>query len=454
MKKFRSYQPEQLLLLPQSIDDWLPEDHLARFINDLIEQLDLSQIIDSYNYDKGGQPPYHPLMMTKLVVYSYCVGVLSSRRIEKATWEQVPFRVLAANQHPDHHTISQFRKRHLKALAGLFQQVLVVARENGLLKLAHVSVDGTKLAANASIYQTVSYEQLLKKEENLSKHVDELREQVQAMLEKANQIDAEEDALYGKERGDELPKALRTKEGRLAKIKESLKAMKEAGMDVAASQQKTDQEPKSNDADKPSSKTKKEKRKRGSGGAKVVRNMTDPDSHIMRCAGGNWIQGYNAQAVVDEEAQVIVAAALTTCTNDMQQLEPMLEKTKLMTGRMPDTVTADAGYFNDTQIKSRKLKDVNLLIPAPNRPPMKSENKVGKRMFPASDTMREKLSKDENKKLYRRRKAIIEPVFGQIKGVRHFRQFTFRGLLEAELEWNLVCMTHNMMKIYRSKHVW
>jgi hypothetical protein len=273
-------------------------------------------------------------------------------------------------------------------------------------------------------------------------------------LEKANQIDAEEDALYGKERGDELPKALRTKEGRLAKIKESLKAMKEAGMDVAASQQKTDQEPKSNDADKPLSKTKKEKRKRGSGGAKVVRNVTDPDSHIMRCAGGNWIQGYNAQAVVDEVAQVIVAAALTTCTNDMQQLEPMLEKTKLMTGRMPDTVTADAGYFNDKQIKSRKLKDVNLLIPAPNRPPMKSKNKRGKRMFPASDTMREKLSKDENKKLYRRRKAIIEPVFGQIKGVRQFRQFTFRGLQEAELEWNLVCMTHNMMKIYRSKHVW
>ncbi len=456
MKKFRTYQPEQLLLLPQSIDEWLPENHLARFVSDLVDQLDLSEIIDSYDFEKGGQPPYHPLMMTKLLLYAYCTGTMSSRRIERATWEHVPYRVLATNQHPDHHTIGSFRKRHLKALSGLFRQVLGVAQQAGLVKLAHVSVDGTKLAANASIYNTVSYEQLSKREEKLKKHVDELRKRVQEIFEEAERVDAEEDAMYGEARGDELPAILSTKESRLAKIRESLAAMKAAGMDQVPVDE-------AGDANKPEaeeqgknpqiSKAKEKKRKKGSGGAKSVRNMTDPDSHIMRCAGGNWIQGYNAQAVVDEEAQIIVAAAVTSQSNDIQQLEPMLEKTKAMTGRMPDTATADTGYFNSAQLKSRKLKDVNLLVPPPNIPPMKSENKRGKRMFPASDTMRAKLEKDENKKLYRRRKAIIEPVFGQIKE-RQFRKFTFRGIHDAEFEWNLVCMTHNMLKLYRAKHVW
>lgn len=456
MKKFRTYQPEQLLLLPQSIDEWLPENHLARFVSDLVDQLDLSEIIDSYDYEKGGQPPYHPLMMTKLLLYGYCTGTMSSRRIERATWEHVPYRVLATNQHPDHHTIGSFRKRHLKALSGLFRQVLGVAQEAGLVKLAHVSVDGTKLAANASIYNTVSYEQLSKREERLKKHVDELQKRVQDIFEEAERVDAEEDAMYGEARGDELPAILSTKESRLAKIRESLAAMKAAGMDKVAVDEAGDaNKPKAEEQGKNQqiSKAKEKKRKKGSGGAKSVRNMTDPDSRIMRCAGGNWIQGYNAQAVVDEEAQIIVAAAVTSQSNDIQQLEPMLEKTKAMTGKMPDTATADTGYFNSAQLKSLKLKDVNLLVPPPNIPPMKSKNKRGKRMFPASDAMRAKLEKDENKKLYRRRKAIIEPVFGQIKE-RQFRKFTFRGIHDAEFEWNLVCMTHNMLKLYRAKHVW
>lgn len=457
MKKFRPYQPEQLFLLPESIDDWLPEDHLARFVDELIDQLDLDEIVDSYDYERGGQPPYHPLMMTKLLVYGYCVGTLSSRQLEKATWEQVPFRFISANQHPDHHTIAHFRKRHLKALGGLFQQVLKIATEHGLVKLAHVSVDGTKLGANASIYETVSYEQLKKREESLAKHVDELRKQVEAILAKAEEIDAKEDALYGKKKGTELPEGLQTKEGRLKKFRESLDAMKKDGLDKPVQQEQEAKSVKAEQAKTESSAASgaaKRKRKRGSGGAKAVRNLTDPDSRIMRCAGGNWIQGYNVQAVVDAEAQIIVAAGVTSEVNDMTQLEPMLEKTKALTGRMPDTATADAGYFNSKHIKSQKLKGINLLVSVPNRPPAKSKNKRGKRMFPATDAMRKKFEDEENKKLYRKRKAIIEPVFGQIKGVRQFRKFTFRGLPESELEWSLVCMTHNMMKIYRSKHVW
>jgi transposase len=433
---FRNYQPEQRLLLPPSMQDWVPEGHLALFVSDLVDTLDLGEIYRRYDGSKGGQPAYHPLMMVKLLLYGYCEGIFSSRQIEKATWEHIAFRLLSADQHPDHDTIANFRKLHLKALSGLFVQVLKIAQKAGLVKLGHVSVDGTKINANAARLKTLSEEQMTKQEKRLKKQIDDLKQQAEALLEAAEKVDADEDQKYGKgKRGDELPKELVKRETRLKKIIECKEAL----------------EAESKDPDKQPQEctitTKEEESGSQTTQKTVVRNTTDPDSRIMRSSGGNWSQSYNAQAVVDSQAQIIVASAVVNACNDRGQLLPMLAKTMNNAGALPECTSADCGYFRVKDISHKLLRRMNVLVPPQLKQFAKSFR--GKHAFPISNTMRERLEVPENKELYRKRKTIVEPVFGQIKSARGFRQFSFRGIDPVSMEWDLICLTHNMLKLYR-----
>lgn len=460
MKTFRPYAPEQIFLLPPSLAEWLPEGHLASFISDVVDQLDLQEIFSSYqNGDDRGQPPYHPGMMLKLLTYGYCTGKPSSRKIEKATWEEVSYRVLSANQHPDHDSISEFRKRHLPVLPGLFLQVLKLCQAAGLIKLGHVALDGTKVKANASKHKAMSYDRMGKAEIQLEKEIADL-------LREAERVDKDEDAKYGKgKRGDELPKDLQRRESRLAKIR-AAKAMLEAEAKAAAEIKVKEVE------DKLAKREEEEERtgKKSSGKplvapnpesaipeAKAQKNFTDPESRIMKDgASKGFEQAYNAQIVVDSTAQIIVAEGVTQESNDKKQLLPMMIKVEENMGSLPENTLADAGYFSEANVTATSLENTHLYIP-PDR------QKHGDKSFSAqeeelkemaglsiADQMRHKLRTKSGYEVYRFRKAIVEPVFGQIKEVRGFRRFSMRGMEKVKAEWTLVCLTHNLLKLFRS----
>jgi len=328
-KTFRPYEPDQIFLMPASMQDWLPGGHLAYFISDVVDHIDLSVIMERYTGEERGYPPYHPQMMVKVLLYAYCIGVVSSRKIEKRLCEDIAFRVLAANNTPDFRTISDFRKDHLKALAGLFLQVLKLCQKAGLVKLGHVALDGTKVKANASKHKAMSYKRMKEEEARLEIEIKE-------MLQKAEVVDEEEDQRYGKDRrGDELPKELAFRESRLKKIREARKALEE----------ETKRE-----AEATASENKKYT---GVPDDKAQRNFTDPESHIMPAPGGkHFIQAYNAQAAVDSANQVIVAAEITNNPTDRKQAEPMMEVVKVNMGRLPRQMSADAGYFSSDTVKN------------------------------------------------------------------------------------------------------
>jgi len=458
MKTFKPYTPDQLLLLPPALQDWLPEGHLALFISDVVDHaLDLTPILVTYETGDGrGQPPYHPALMVKLLVYAYCTGTPSSRRIEKATYEEVPYRVLAANQHPDHDSIAAFRQQHLQALAGLFTDVLALCRAAGLVQLGHVALDGTKVLANASKHKAMSYGRMGEAERKLE-------EEVAALLAQAQQVDAAEDARYGKgRRGDELPAALARRESRLARIREAKAALEaeakaqaiaaaEAAQAKLAERQRqaetTGRKPKGRPPRVPDP-------AQATPAPKAQRNFTDPDSRIMQDgATKSFVQAYNAQAAVDGHAQIIVAADVTQDANDKQQLVPMLSQVAATCGQPPTAASADAGYFSDTSVTDKTLQGIDLYVP-PDR------QKHGERAPAASDPpppdaaaitqMRAKLQTVAGQAIYALRKAIVEPVFGQIKGTRGFRRFSFRGLRKVQAEWQVICLTHNLLKLFRA----
>jgi transposase len=455
-KIFKDCNRDQMYLMPPSLNEWLPEGHLAYFIIDVVERFDLSEIYGSYGGDGRGQPPYDPSMMTALLLYAYCVGTPSSRRIERAACEDVAFRVIAANQRPDHDSICEFRKRHLKALAGLFVQVLRLCREAGLVKLGHVALDGTKVRANASKHKAMSYGRMKQKE-------DELERQVREMLELAERVDAEEDAKYGKGvRGDELPSELRRKESRLKKIQEAMEALEKQAR-VEAEAQAEEARKKIEEREKKAKEGGKKPRGRipkvpdpseAKPADKAQRNFTDPDSRIMQDGSTkSFEQCYNAQAAVDEEHQVIVAAAVTQAPNDKEQLEPMVKKMRKNLGRqLPKKLTADAGYYSEDNVKFLDNKKVDgyvavdrmkhgeVLPPVRGGPPDKMSVK---------ERMRRKLLTKRGRTAYAKRKGVVEPVFGQIKGARGLRQFLLRGFEKVSAEWNLWCLTHNLLKIHR-----
>jgi transposase len=456
MKEYKPYNPDQPYLLPPSMRDWLPERHLALFVLDVARTLDLSPIYAVYEQGDGrGQPPYHPLMMVTLLLYAYCTGKPSSRKIETATWEDVAYRVIAGDQHPDHDSIAAFRQRHLAALAGLFVQVLRLCERAGLVKLGHVALDGTKVKANASKHKAMSYGRMAEAEQRLE-------EEVRKLLEEAAQVDAEEDAKYGQgKRGDELPEELRRRESRLKKIREA-KAALEAEARAKAEAAAAEARGKLAERERQETETGKKVGGRkptvphpeqAQPEPKAQKNFTDPESRIMKDgATKEFIQGYNAQAAVDEESQVIVAAAVTLETNDKKQLAPMVEKVEENTGRKPEKLSADAGYFSEDNVTAEQVADVDLYVP-PDR------QKHGEEPQPKADAasaktaagrMRQKLKTPEGHAVYKMRKAIVEPVFGQIKEVRGFRRFSFRGLKKVAGEWDLICLTHNLLKVFRS----
>ena len=440
-KTFKSCDRKQMLLLPPSLLDWLPEGHLAHFISDTVEQLDLSKIFESYKGNGRGQPPYDPAMMTALLFYAYCTGVPSSRQIEKKTYEDVAFRVIAANRHPDHDSICEFRKRHLKALAGLFVQALRLCQKAGLVKLGHIALDGTKIKANASKHKAMSYGNMKKKKEELEKEVGEL-------LENAEAVDKEEDKKYGKaKKGWDLPDELKRRETRIEKIKAAMSALEEEARQEATEKQKLKEDQENGTAS--------QSHPEATPPDKAQRNFTDPDSRIMKVSGAkSFEQCYNGQAVVDDSFQVIVAAGLSQKANDVEEVEPMLDILEQNLGKIPrnTAITTDAGYFSETNVMlfedalldpfmaTKKMKHGEVLPRVRGRIPNDMTVK---------DRMRRKLSTIKGQLIYSRRKSTVEPVFGQIKQVRGLRQFLLRGYENVCAEWQIWCLTHNLLKMYR-----
>lgn len=457
MRKFRPYEPNQAYLLPPTLREWLPRKHLALFVSDVVDELDLIEIYRSYESEDGrGQPPYHPAMLVKLLVYGYCVGVLSSRKIEKATETDIAFRVLAANSHPDHDTIAAFRQRHLKALAELFIQILKLCQKAGLVKLGNVAVDGSKVLANASKHKAMSYDRMEQAER-------QLEAEITALLTQAQTIDEAEDKEFGRgHRGDELPAELERREERLKKLR-AAKAELEAEAKAKAEEEALAAQEKLAEREK-----KEQETGRKMGGRppqvkdpeqavpdpKAQRNFTDPESRIMKDgATKGFVQAFNVQAAVDGFAQIIVATGVTQESNDKKQLVPLLLKTEENTGSLPVAGTADTGYFSTKAVTDERLVGVDLYV-ATNRQ-KHGENPpevAGPAPEEASviEQMRHKLRTPEGKAIYKRRKAIVEPVFGQIKEGRGFRRFSLRGLVKATAEWDIVCMTHNLLKLFRS----
>lgn len=444
-KTFRPFEPKQKFLLPPSPEDWLPEGHLAYFVQDVVGELNLEALFKHYEREARGAPPHHPQMMVGLLLYAYCVGVASSRKIERKTYEDVAFRVLAAGQHPDHTRVSEFRRIHSGVLAGLFKQVLQLCIEAGLVKLGHVSLDGTKLKANASKRKAMSYARMKEREAELAKKVAEL-------LAAAEAADAEEDAKYGKgKRGDELPKELQRAESRLAKIREA-KAALEAEAQAAREKEQKDKDdpPSGTSAELPSHQV--PHKADGTPTDKAQRNFTDPESRIQK-TGEGFIQGYNAQAVVDEAAQVIVAHALTNQSPDAQHLRPLAEQVEENCGGRPKKLSADNGYFSEANAQALEALDIDGYL-ATGRQKHGEVPKPPRGRPPAGLTRKERMARNLRTKRgrteYAKRKRIVEPVFGQIKAARGLRQLMRRGVAAAQDEWSLICTTHNLLKLYRA----
>lgn len=470
-KTYRPYNPDQPFLLPPSLREWLPEDHLALFLLDVVKQLDLSSIFAHYERELRGYPPHHPRMMVTLLLYAYCVGVPSSRKIERRTHEDIAFRVLSANTHPDHKSISEFRRIHLSSLTTLFVQVLKLCQKAGLVKLGHVALDGTKMKANASKHKAMSFERMQKDEAAL-------QDKVQALLAAAESTDAAEDAQHGKDRrGDELPEDLRRAQDRLARI-QALKAELEAEAKMQAEaarvaatedaqvdatvaemknieaahasvEERHDDEPPPSPPSPgalPSHQVPTDKR--GAPTPKAQRNFTDADSRIMKTSQG-FVQGYNAQIAVDEASQIIVAQGVSNQPPDCEHLVPMLDRVVDNCGAPPRRVSADNGYLSEDNVVRGASRGIDLYI-APRR--LKHHNAAAVAAPDGNDDsvkarMKAKLATDEGRAIYARRKVIVEPVFGQLKN-RGFRQFLLRGLDQVRGEWSLIALSHNLLKLH------
>jgi transposase len=441
-KEYRPYAPDQLLLLPPSLRDWLPEGHLAYFISDLVEGFDLSAIEATYEDELRGGPPYHPAMMVKVVLYAYSQGVYASRRIARRLHEDVAFRVLAAGNAPDFRTISDFRKRHLDALQELFAQVLALALKAGLVKLGHVALDGTKIRANASKHKAMSYRRMGEEEARLAA-------EVAAMLRRAEEADAADDARYGADvSGDELPEELRRREDRLRKIREA-KAALEAEARQRAERIRAERDAQGPRRGRPPNPPRETPRDRDQC------NFTDPDSHIMKMADGSFAQAYNAQLVVDRAHQIIVATTLTAEAPDSPHLPEMVKAIRTNVGRATRRLTADAGYHSEANLATLTAARIDALIPPDKLKhtqliPAAPRGRIPKQLS-TRDRMRRKLQTKAGRAVYRMHKAIVEPVVGQIKAARGFQRFLLRGLRKVRGEWTLVATVHNLCKLFQAE---
>lgn len=437
-KHFRPWKIDEAQLLPPSVQDYVPKEHLSRLIVMLVrEHLDLSDIAGSYRSGLG-QPPFEPRLMTALLLHGYASGIYSSRRIGKAAVERADFMMIVAGDPPDFRTISEFRKRHLAALAALFVQVLKLAEKAGLVKLGHVALDGSKIKANASKHKAMSYERMKKREA-------QLRAEVERWLKAAEAADAEEDKLYGDKRGDEMPDWVADKQKRLAKIAQA-KAELEAEAKAAAEEEERRraeaEEKRLAQGRKKNGRTPAPPKREPDG--KAQRNFTDPESRILKTKDG-YIQGYNAQAAVDAKAQIIVAHSLTHSMSDQDQLVPLLDAIEERLGRRPKEASADAGYCSEANLAALAERAVSGYI-ATGR--AKHPGDAKRRITgPLTNAMRDKLKRAGWRSRYRLRKQVVEPVFGQIKQARGFRQFLLRGIEKVRAEWALICTAHNLTKL-------
>ena len=441
-KDFRVWKIDEAQLLPPSVQDYVPKDHVSRLIVSLVrESLNLSEITGRYTSGLG-QPPFDPRMMTALLLHGYASGLYSSRRMAKAARERADFMMIVAGDPPDFRTVSEFRKRHLKALAGLFVQVLKLAEKAGLVKLGHVALDGTKIKANASKHKAMSYQRMKKRETELEAEVDR-------WLKAAEAADAEEDKLHGSKRGDEMPDWVADKEKRLAKIREA-KAELEAEAKAAAAE-----EEERHRAAAEKRRLAEGRKKNGRTPAppsaepdgKAQRNFTDPDSRILKTKDG-YIQGYNAQAAVDAKAQIIVAHGLTASMSDHGQLVGLIDGIKANLGAKPKEASADSGYLSEANLQALADRRISAYVATGKaKHPAEIKRKVG---GPLTQAMRTKLKRAAWRSRYRLRKQIVEPVFGQIKQARGFRQFLLRGIEKVKAEWAMICTAHNLTKLARA----
>jgi transposase len=477
-KSYRSWTPDQTFLFPPSPKDWLPDGHLVYFVLDLVEVLDLGEIEQAIQgKDPRGERPYNPAMMTALLIYAYSTGVFSSREIARSIHDRVPFRVLTGGEAPHFTRISAFRRTHLKALQGVFRQVVQLCAEAGLVKLGHIALDGTKIQANASKHKANSYEHMEKIEERLEAEIADL-------IANAEKADAAEDARLGTGVDEvDVPAELRRRKDRLAKLRAARAALEvearkaratrlrelatgcedraEAAEDpkrrklnrtLAAKRREEAEKLDRDDDDEPPFRTsgglpKSRPRTKldGSPHDKAQRNFTDADSRIMVDKGG-FVQAYNCQAAVDETSQVIVAADVTNHPNDAGNLAPMMRQVIENVGCAPEVATADAGYWVPGVEEGLAALGIDAYVSTGSSPPTDPQK--------PDPTPRERMAiKTHSKRgraIYKRRKHVVEPVFGQIKEIRRFRRFLLRGLEKAAGEWNLVCLGHNVLKLFRS----
>jgi transposase len=442
-KGFRQWKIDEVQLLPASVQDYVAPDDLSHLIVGLVrESLDLSTIVGSYR-SVAGQPPFDPRLMTALLLHGYASGLYSSRRIARASVQRADFMMIVAGDAPDFRTISEFRRRHLKELAGLFVQVLRLAEQAGLVKLGHVALDGTKLKANASKHKAMSYSRMKKREAELAAEVDR-------WLSAAEATDREEDRCYGDRRGDEMPDWMADKQKRLEKLRQAKAELEAEAKAAAEAEQKA--RAAAQDKRKPQGRrrTGKLAAPKAEPDGKAQRNFTDPESRILKTRDG-FIQGYNAQAAVDGAHQIIVAQTLTDSSSDQAQLAPLLDGIRANLGRNPDEVSADAGYCSAANLRTLGRRRIAGYV-ATGRQKHGAACATAKR--PAAPgsliaKMTAKLKRAGYRSRYRLRKQIVEPVFGQIKQARGFRQFLLRSIDKVRHEWALICTAHNLNKIAR-----
>jgi transposase len=460
-KRFRVCSLDQEFLLPPSIQDWLPEGHLARFIADVVNELDLSAIYAEYERKDGrGLSAYHPLLMTRLLLYGYCIGITSSRKIESATFDNLAFRYLSADQHPDHDTLAAFRQGHLEALAGLFVQALKLCQKAGLVKLGNVAIDGTKIKASASTRRSVEYQTISQREQHW-------RSEVERLLNQARQVDQQEDQRFAAgQLTDSLPADLVNAKKRLERLqqakteldqeaREQLQAMDALAPRKRGRPSKAEQnnQPPKNRKQRETEKKQRQRARKNAAAPGRQYNFVDPDSRVMRDNGQKcFVQAYNVQIAVDAHAQIIVAAELTQQVVDRQQLLPIVKSVCSTAEAAPKTITADAGYWDTASLLDESLEGIEVLVspdsklplPGTPLPPNAPRNEEAIRM-------RKVLSGEAGKARYALRKCTVEPVFGQIKEARGIRRFRFRGLLKVTSEWKLICATHNLLKLFRHR---
>lgn len=433
---YRPYQPTQTLLLPPSVSEWLPEGHLAHFINDAVDALDLSALHARYAGDGRRNAPFDPAMLVKVVLYGFASGVVSSRQVARKLHEDVAFRVLAAENFPAHRTLREFRQVHRAALAGLFVQVVKLAHEAGLLKLGRVGIDGTRIKANASKRKAMSYGRMQTQEARL-------KAEIAALMQQAEATDSKEDRQYGVDKtGDELPEELARRETRLATI-QAAKARLEArqrAVDRSAGREPGD------DAPRPGKRGRAFKRAFGEPRPDAQENFTDPDSRILRTADG-YLQGYNAQAAVDESL-LIVAATVTNSASDAAQLLPVLAQLQATTGQSPAMALADAGYASEANFAALEAHGQAACI-ALGREGRATPRAIDPLTYPATARMQARMASDEGQAHYRRRKTLPEPVFGWIKQVLGIDRFSTRGLANVQAEWPLICAAMNLRRMHR-----